>query len=155
MNGLITRLILAFVGSSLAFTLLPLLQAGGGAPLIAVLDRGASLVVYAAFLVLFGFFVLPQFLRPDVARQRLWPWVALSGYVLLFAAIPLVFTAYISGVSAAGLVRVGALTTTAIGLPIFVARLTRGRAVGRTCALLGGVFLFALPGVALYLTSVG
>ena len=155
MNGLITRLILAFVGSSLAFTLLPLLQSGGGAPLIAVLDRGASLVVYAAFLVLFGFFVLPQFLRPDVARQRLWPWVALSGYVLLFAAIPLVFTAYISGVSAAGLVRVGALTTTAIGLPIFVARLTRGRAVGRTCALLGGVFLFALPGVALYLTSVG
>ena len=99
MNGLITRLILAFVGSSLAFTLLPLLQSGGGAPLIAVLDRGASLAVYAAFLVLFGFFVLPQFLRPDVARQRPWPWVALSGYVLLFAAIPLVFTAYISGVA--------------------------------------------------------
>ncbi|NRA96119.1 MAG: hypothetical protein HRU14_07920 [Planctomycetes bacterium] len=155
MNGLITRLILVFVGSSLAFTLLPLLQSGGDAPLIAVLDRGTSLVVYAAFLILFAFFVLPHFLRRDHVGQRLWPWIALGGYVLLFAAIPLVFTAYISGVSASGLVRVGALTTTAIGFPVLVARLTGGRAVGRACALLGGVLLFALPGVALYLESVG
>ena len=79
MNRLITRLILAFVSSSLALTLLPLLQ-WGGAPLIAVLDRSQSLVVYAAFLMLFAAFVLPRFLRGELAGRSRWPWLALVAW---------------------------------------------------------------------------
>ena len=152
MNGLITRLILAFVGASLTFTLLPLLESGGGTSLLGAVDRGKSLVVYAAFLVVFGVFVFPGF----VSRGRtsgLWPWMTLAGYLLVFAGIPLVFTAYISGVSAPGLISIAALCGIALGVPLVVARvLPRWTTI--TCHAIGAIFLFALPGALLYLETV-
>lgn len=155
MNGIITRLILTFAGSSMAFTLLPLLESGNGAPLIAVLDRERSLVVYAAFLVLFAAFVLPAFLAMDHERARRWPWVAVVGYVMVFAAIPLIFTAYISGVSVHGLVPIGALCAMAMGVPLALRRCLGPQHGSLACSVAGALLLFGLPGVALYLESVG
>ena len=124
MNRLITRLILGFVGTSLLVVLVPLLQSGSGAPLVAFLTRESSLVFYASFLTIFLGFVLPAFMARDTAARPVAAWGAVAAYVLLFAAIPLVFTAYISGVSIDGLILFYELTlaapTTSVSLIITI-----------------------------------
>ena len=154
MNRLISRLILVFATSSLAVTVVPLLQGGAGAPLAAWLDRGRSLVLYSAYLTLFLVFVLPGFMGRGNRGDRVPVWGVLAALLLVFAAIPLVFTAYISGVSKDGLLVAAAICAAAAGLTLFVGRLGGGRARTATWAL-GSIACFALPAIALFMRSLG
>lgn len=153
MNAHITRTVLAFAAASLAATLLPLLDGGGGVPLIGVADRGASVVVYVAFLVLFGIYLFPRFVARAADSSRV-IWCVLAAAMLVFAAIPLVFTAYISGVSVRGLGVLAAIVAATWGLGLLLARLAGPRVGAVLTAGLGTAFFAALPGAIVYLDSV-
>ena len=153
-NRLITGSILSFVVLSLAVVLLPLLGSEEGEPLLRLADRSSSHVLYACFLVVFLVLVLPGSMDRDADRRRVVPWASLTAYVLLFAAIPLIFTAYISGVSRSGLLSVAGICAAAGGLPLVLRRLIGARA-GLLCWILGSLLLFAVPATVLYLESLG
>lgn len=144
MNGHITRLVAVFAISSLGATLLPLLDGGGGAPLIGVADRSSSLVVYAIFLALFGAFLFPALAARD-ASPRTWPWVVLAVLILGFAAIPLVVTAYMSGVSKEGLAVVGCMLASCFGASLACRRWLGAGPGVLGAAALGAVGLLLRP----------
>lgn len=152
MNRILTKLILAFAGCSLLATFLPLAN-GGGEALIPALGRDQSLLVYTGFLLLFFVWLAPPLF--DGTEGRAGAMAGLTAILLVFAAIPLLFTAYISGVSAAGLLRLTALIAAIAGLPPLLMKLPGRRSAGGWMALLGSVFLFVLPGLVLYRQSVG
>lgn len=154
MNRLVTGLILVFVGLSLLVNLLPLVQVGGDGPLVAGLGRRKSLVLYAGFLVVFLLFILPAFMARDPRQRRMAPWTAVTAYLVFFAALPLTFTAYISGVHVRGLLCVGGLCAAAGGAALACRRLFPGRGC-RASWTLGALTCFVLPALALYLESLG
>lgn len=154
MNRIVTRHILAFVALSLAFSLLPLLEAGAGRPLVPVIARSLSLALYSGFLVVFLVFLFPAFMAADPAPSRLPTWSVMAGCILVFSAIPLASTAYISGVSARGLVSVAGICAAAAGLPLAADRVSRGRRTVAICSWTGALLLFALPAATLYVESV-
>ena len=153
MNRLLTQLILAFAGWSLVATLLPLAVGPDGGALIEAIDRRQSLLVYVGFLLVFFLWIAPvAYVR---APTRHGAWSGLVCVLLLFALVPLLFTAYISGVSAAGLVRVVLLLAGVAGVPLLLLRTFASGRVVLMCHVLGAVTLFILPGLSLYRMSVG
>ena len=154
MNRLITRLILSFASLSLLVTLVPLLQSGPEKPLVSFLGREQSLVLYASFLTIFMLFVLPVVMGRDREGGSVFAWATVAAYVLIFASIPLLFTAYISGVSFRGLVTVGAVCASATGFPLALRRLT-GKWAPYLTVLAGAALAFALPGVLLQREAAG
>ncbi len=120
MNRLITRLVFSFVGLSLVASMLPLLESGGGKPLFWGLDRARSLLIYAGFFVTWVLVVFPETMRRDLDRNR--PWWLVFGLMFTFATVPLVLSAYISGVSFGGLRSLAAWILLAGGLVLVLHR---------------------------------
>src|SRR5262249_6734029 len=98
-NRSISAFVAAFALLSFVASVVPLLpQGGSGASLLPGLERGTSFGAYAIFLLLFVFFFLPAAFRRDPGRGLV-PWAPLAAFALLFASIPGITSAYISGVA--------------------------------------------------------
>lgn len=155
LNWWISRFILSFVVGSLLATLLPLMEFREGLPSILVLHRGKSLAFYSGFLIVYFGFVLPATVLKKGNSGRPLAFCLLVAYVSLFSAIPLVFSAYISGVSARGLLSLASLTFLWAALPLVFQKWLPQRVALPLSRLLATSLLFLLPAVAVYLESFG
>ncbi len=152
MNRVITRWIVAFAALSTALMLTLVITRDDGRALLEILPRERALFAFATLLLLFPLFVLPGVLaRGEPEARSVALWLLIDS--LLFAAVPLVFSAYISAVSASGLLRLGLLIATVTALPLAFQRLGVGtRGVRGLATSLCGLLLM-LPVLGLLATA--
>lgn len=152
-NVLVTRFTLSFALVSGAASLLPLFAASWLAEPPRGLDRGASLAWYLPTLcIFFGVVATGGLLRAPGKSIR--TFAVLFLYAGLFAALPAVVAAYVSGVTAADLGRAAAAPACVAGLALLSRALDGSRGVKLFVALFL-LFAVAVPGVALAAYAAG
>jgi hypothetical protein len=122
MNRVITRWIVAFAALSTLLMLLSVITREGGQALLSWLPRERALMACATLLILFPLYALPGVLLRSERESR----TVATGLLLdtlIFSAVPLVFAAYISAVSAHGLLRLALLIAGVGALPLALVRL--------------------------------
>ncbi len=119
MNARINWLVLAFACISFIVCAAPLYPGLGAHIPLPGLSRGGGLVWYASFLVLFLAFILPLFRDRGADRGAFAWWVVLAA-LLAFAAIPVIFLAFIAGVRFDGALAVGAVAAMAGAVPMLL-----------------------------------
>jgi hypothetical protein len=145
-NRSISTFVVAFAALSLVASALPLLSHGNGdASLVPGLDRGTSFAAYSLFLLLFAFFFLPGAFRGDPG-PGLGRWAPLAAFALLFATVPAVTAAYISGVARPQALGMGGLVASACAIVILL-RAFAGTAATAVAFAIGGLTLFVLPAI--------
>ncbi len=152
-NRAVTRFVLGFVALSLVASLLPLITLDRVSGVVPLLDRSSSLVTYASFLLGFFLLMFPANFPRDGTR-RIAPWWVLALFVLMFATIPLVVAAWISGVSAGGLVAIGCILASAGGAAM-LAHAAFGATAHVVCAMVGVTLGLVIPAVEVLTASLG
>lgn len=152
MNRVITRWIVAFAALSTALMLTLVITRGDGRALFEILPRERALFAFASLLLLFPLFALPGVLaREEPEARTIAIWLLVD--TLLFSAVPLVFAAYISAVSAAGLLRLGLLIAAVTAVPLALQRLGCGLRQLRMLATGCGALMLMLPVLVLCATA--
>ncbi len=152
-NLLVTRFTLSFALVSGAASLLPLFAASWLATPPRGLDRGASLAWYLPTLcVFFGVVATGGLLRAPGKSIR--TFAVLFIYAGLFAALPAIVAAYVSGVAAKDLVRAAAAPVLVAGSALLARAVDGSRGVKIFVALFL-LFAVAVPGVAIAAHAAG
>ncbi|HYC76599.1 MAG TPA: hypothetical protein VEI02_03125 [Planctomycetota bacterium] len=153
-NRLVTRFVMGFAAISCAASLAPLVAVdvfGRRAP--AGFGRDASLACYLAALLLWAGAVLPGGFARD-RGARLTPWWALIAFAGMFAAVPAVVAAYVSGVAAPDLAGLAAIPATVAGAALLL-RAALGARAPFVIVALTGLLLVAAPGVVFVCDMLG
>jgi hypothetical protein len=152
-NRPISTFVATFAILSLAASALPLVTHGGGQSLVPALERGATFTVYCVFLLVSVFFILPAAFRKDEGRGLV-PWAPLAAFALLFAAVPGVVSAYISGVARDPALFLAGLIAFACAVVVLL-RAAFGRFAVVLSFALGCLLLFVAPAAEAFAWSTG